>query len=191
MRRSGAAFASAAFCGAGSALLRRANAMLEPRPVDLDGRMSNPGQRMGFAPGTRLVSLDPDILGDVFDHPQQHDTLRKIAQYVVELRACSQTQDFVELQRRLLHDAHRVDNRRAECVQSAKRVEAGKTPHGDVAPPHAGGVHDRVAWQKEALVHERLFRQFRSIATPWPGASSLTTGRSSQLLPVIHRRAGS
>lgn len=133
------------------------------RRLRLNGAVNDPRRRPGVVPGARLSSLDSQTIGEVFDHPAKRQSLRAITQHIVDLRACVRPEDFFEFQRALFNDAHRVDNRRAESVWNSRRTRAGRPPRMDSAPPHNGSGDDPAAWEREALVHERLFRQFRSV----------------------------
>lgn len=119
--------------------------------------------RRGIVPGARLVGLEARVIDEVFDHPAQRQHFRSITEHISDLRSSSTTAQFVEFQRGLFRDAYRVDNRRAECVQNAKRIRAGKSALDDSTPPHRGDPGDAAAWETEALIHERLFRQCRSV----------------------------
>lgn len=114
--------------------------------------------------GQALKSLGVSDLDALFGHSAQRDTFQRIRAHVADLRLCETALDFYNFQAALFQDAHRVDDRRAECTRIAKRLRSGKSLPADApAPPEAGDPDDPSAWEFEVFVYERMFRQFRSV----------------------------
>lgn len=114
--------------------------------------------------GGALKALGVEDLDALLRHSAQRETFRRIRAHIADLRCCESPLDFYDFQVELLRDAHRVDDRRAECTRIVKRLRAGKSfPADGPAPPEAGDLNDPATWEFEAFVHERLFRQFRSV----------------------------
>ena len=114
-------------------------------------------------PGVRVTGLDAEDLRSLFDHPALSSNLQSAIRHVTNLRDCVSAEDFYRFQRQLLSDAYLVDNRRAESTKAAKRLRHGRVVPPGIEPPHDGAATDAVAWEREAFVHERLFRQLRAI----------------------------
>lgn len=152
--------------------------------------MGNMGQGQGQQPplakaGRALKALGVDQLDALFGHSAQRDTFHRIRAHIADLRRCETPLDFYNFQAALFQDAHRVDDRRAECTRIAKRLKAGKALPADAPTlPEAGDPNDPAVWEFEVFVHERLFRQFRSVGD---GLAWRTYGYNRRAIVALSR----
>jgi hypothetical protein len=114
--------------------------------------------------GQPMRSLTSDEMGAVLVHPAQQSLLPRLAVLIKRLRSCDSAEDYYEFQRLLGGELYRVEERRAQCSHTLKRLRHKKTVPADYLEPAGGLDPGRTeSWEFEALVYERLARQIRTV----------------------------
>lgn len=128
----------------------------------VDNAGAPPLERM--KPGQPITSLTSSQAGLALTHPAQIGTVARLIELIEGLRSCEKASDLFEFQKKLFGHVYAVEQRRAECSRLIKRLRAGSGLPSDLpAPPHNGSPSDIDSWLLEAVVYERLARQYRSI----------------------------
>jgi hypothetical protein len=114
--------------------------------------------------GQSMRSLTPEEMGAVLVHPDQQSLLPRLAELIRRLRSCLSDEDYYEFQRLVGGELYKVEERRAQCSHVVKRLKLKKTVPAGYPEPAQGLDPGRIqSWEFEALVHERLARQIRTV----------------------------
>lgn len=101
---------------------------------------------------------------DVLRHPSHQAAQQALVAFIERLRAASSWADVYSLQEDLLDHLTGVESDRNAFSQAAKRIRAGKSPQVAAPEPQMGiDPASAEAWQLEAVICERIGRQYRSI----------------------------
>ena len=140
---------------------------------------------MAIKPGQQLVSLGPQVSGQVMAHPAQRAAFGRIVELIERLRAVDQPADFYEFQRLLFSLIYEVEERRGQCSRMIKRLQHGRgAPQDAPPPPPNGDPSKRESWELEAYVFERLARQLRTVGD---GFAWRCFGYNRQVIQVLSR----
>lgn len=135
----------------------------------------------------RIADLRPDELDRIVSHPVQRQIYRAVSELITLLRTCEQAADYNQFQRALFQEVLHVERKRAAISRVRKRLRRGHTLPAD-APPLPDGSHGDgdEAWRIEEIVHERAWRQLRSVgdALAWR-----VSGFSRRYIMAVSRNA--
>jgi hypothetical protein len=136
-------------------------------------------------PGQDLVSLGPQVSGQVMAHPAQRANVRQVAELIERLRASEQPADFYEFQQLLLGLVYQVEERRGQCSRMIKRLRRGRQAPQDAPPAlNSGDASVKESWELEAYVYERLARQLRTVGD---GLAWRCFGYNRQVIQTLSR----
>lgn len=90
---------------------------------------------MAVKPGQELISLGPEVSGQVIAHPAQRAVFDRIVELIEQLRTLEQPADFYEFQRRLFGLLYHVEERRGQMLQDDQAAAAW--PRGSPGRPTA------------------------------------------------------
>lgn len=111
-----------------------------------------------------LASLRAEEMDVVVRHPVQRATAGVVSQLVTYLRECESPADYNDFQRLLFQCVVEVERSRAAISHVRKRLRRGLPPPADAPLLAEGGdASDEGAWRIEGIVHERVWRQLRSV----------------------------
>jgi len=108
---------------------------------------------------------DGDEIDAVLTHPAHQRTMHTLVGLIRDLRACRTPDDLYHFQRRLRDLVLEVEKHRSVISQQVKRLHRRQKLSADA--PELGTDRDRNAeesWVFEADVHERIWRQLKSVA---------------------------
>lgn len=119
---------------------------------------------MPLKPGTNISDLSLETSSAAFAHPAQKANVRRIVELLAWLDECEQPGEYYELQRHLFGYLYRVEEHRAQCSRTIKRLSKGRSKSSD-CPELPNGTDPGLldSWELEVWVYERLARQLRSV----------------------------
>jgi hypothetical protein len=140
---------------------------------------------VAIRPGQQLVSLGPQVSGQVMTHPAQRVIVDRIVELIERLRALEQPADFYGFQRLLFGLLYQVEERRGQCSRMIKRLQRGRgAPQDAPPPPNSGDPSVKESWQLEAYVYKRLARQLRTVGD---GFAWRCFGYNRQVIQALSR----
>lgn len=126
---------------------------------------------------TLLNDMPLERAGQIFLHPIHQEAFPALVQFIVDLRNCRTYPDYYRFQQELLDKVLEVQGHRAACRKVARRLRAGRTIPSDAPELRSGeNVKDPEYGISKPTSASALTGSSVPSLTPWPGASSTTTG---------------
>ncbi len=114
--------------------------------------------------GQSLISLRPELITAIYNHPAQMANLRTISSLLNFLRNCNGWTDLNDFQKLLFQHVYTAEERRSECTRIVRRLQRGeKLPQNCPEPPLTGNPSEIDSWKIEVFIFERIARQLRTV----------------------------